>query len=364
MKEFMKVMIVYVVFPAWIGFGADSVDNEMRDWEKGQQERMMSRELARAVVSWLADANEAAGVESDRLTDSLLQLAEPSARAYFMAAQAARLRGKPDKAIQILEMAVAKYPEEKAPIGLVVPVKIVGRLWIASIAKQSSNLAKAKSVYETLLKDVTGVEGREGLMLSCNLYLVEIEFDKLKDTPRALARLEAIARVKTPEGAKGTTCAFYKAQAAYTSARISKGSGWTTDQVMAVSDAKLAPLLAVTELTLSGITGEPLVGSVKGTNIVAETLVNRTIAAGASRIEMDLARLGYGFDQQYKKDFAKAEKYYSALFQDESFFSPLAGIHLAMCKKDQGRVDEANKILDEVVAKYPGCKQLVSELRQ
>ncbi len=125
-----------------------------------------------------------------------------------------------------------------------------------------------------------------------------------------------------------------------------------------------AYLLAISHILLNGIAGEPLAGSTKGMNIVIEVLVDQTIKNSASRIDRDSARLGYGFDQQYKGNFAKAEKYYLSLLRNESFFSPIAGIYLAGCKKAKGKTVEADSILEQVRTKYPGYDSTVTELKE
>ena len=43
----------------------------------------------------------------------------------------------------------------------------------------------------------------------------------------------------------------------------------------------------------------------------------------------------------------EAEKHYSALFEEDSYFSPMGGIGLARCKKARGKADEANEALEK-----------------
>lgn len=62
----------------------------------------MQRDLGKAVMSWLADGNEPAALECDRLIDSLLAVREPTVRSYFLVAQVANLRQKPQDAITAL----------------------------------------------------------------------------------------------------------------------------------------------------------------------------------------------------------------------------------------------------------------------
>ena len=60
----------------------------------------------------------------------------------------------------------------------------------------------------------------------------------------------------------------------------------------------------------------------------------------------------------------EAEKHYSALFEEDSYFSPIGGIGLARCKKVQGKADEANEALEQVETRYPGYGPAVQEFKK
>ncbi|MDH4240556.1 MAG: tetratricopeptide repeat protein [Phycisphaerae bacterium] len=349
-------------------------ENQSRpvNWEKGRQERKLCRDLSKTVISWLSDANDSAAIECERLADSLLGLEEPGVRSYFIAAQVARLRQKSEKAISILEDVISKYPDETAPIGMHVPVKIVGHLWIATIAKQSGDMAKAKNVYETILtmlespKKIEGLEDKGGLMMICNLYLAETESLHLKRNDLALGRLEAIERIKKPAGQLGAGYDIYKGWAAYQHTKMSKGRVQAAQHLIAHPEMISASLLALTHLDLCGLIGAPLngLGNDKRINIVAHTLVDQIVQNAISPIDTSLVRLGYGFDQQYKGKLAKAEKYYSALLEEDTFFSPVAGIYLAMVKEAKGNTAEAEATLERLKTKYPGYKSEAAKVEE
>ena len=127
-----------------------------------------------------------------------------------------------------------------------------------------------------------------------------------------------------------------------------------------------APLIALSHLRLCGLIGAPLngLGNDKRINTVAHTLVDQVVQNAISPIDMSLARLGYGFDQQYKKNFTEAEKYYSALFEEDSYLSPVAGIYLAKVKKAKGNTAEAEATLERLITKYPGYKSLAVKVEE
>lgn len=339
------------------------------NWEQSSKEYEIKRDLCKAVMSWLADGNDMAALECDRLVDSLLATGEPTVRAYFIAAEVAILRQKSEKAISILEDVIKKLPDETAPIGMHVPVKIVGRLWTATIAKQSGDIAKAKNVYETILtmlespKKIEDLEDKGGLMMICNLYLAEIESSHLKRNDLALGRLEAIERIKKPAEQLYARYDIYKDWAAYQHTKMSKGRVQAAQHLIAYPEIISVPLLVITQLELIGISGEPLASS-GGMNVVIEVLVNRTIKNSPSEIDRSLARLGYGFDQQYKGNFAKAEKHYSVLLEEDAFFSPVAGLYLAIVKEAKGNTAEAEAILERVKTKYPGYNSVAAKVKE
>jgi len=324
-------------------------------------------------MSWLADGNDLAVLECDRLADSLLTTGEPTARAYFIAAQVANLRNKPQIAISSLEKAIEKYPDDKAPIRIDIPTNIVGCFWIANIAKQSGEIKQAQSIYKTLLsilsttENVKGVRDKGGLIMLCQLYLAEIESEQLQNNQKALSHLKAIEEVEKPTGLRGHRGAVYdlsKSWANYESTRITRGRGKANLELSPVSEHMSAYILAVQHLLITGIAGEPLVGSRRGMNIMMDRLIDRAIQSKYSRVDKDLAMLGYGYDQHHKGNFEKAEEHFSSLFQRDSFFSPVAGMSLARVKKAQNNTDDANKVLEQVKLKHPGYGTVVTRVRQ
>jgi len=321
----------------------------------------------------LADANESAGIECDGLADSLLVLEEPSVRAYFIAAQVANLRKNQNKAISILERVAKIHPDEIAPIGIVVPVKIAAYFWIATIAKQSGEIVKAKNQYEEVLRvlegpgKITGLDDTGGLIMMCHLKLAEMESAHFKNNERTIAHLKSVEKVRKPSGDLGNGYDIYKSWAAYQYSRLYNNNTEAARKLIGEPGMIYAPLFAVTQLQLAGIIGQPLAGYCgrdKRAEIIGKTLFDRTIQNDSSSTDRVLVNLVYAYVYQENKKFAEAEKYYSSILQEDSFFSPIAGIYLAQCKKKQGNTPEAEKVLDQVTAKYPGFKFFVDQTKQ
>lgn len=383
MRTYIKLVFAALVIVAGSSFAAGANQSRPANWEKGRQEWEIRRALSEKLISWLSDANDLAGEECDRLVDSLLTLPEPSVRTYFLAAQAAYLRKKPQKAILMLENVISKHPDEQSPV-MQFPIRIVGRFWISNIAKQSADITKAHNAYKAILEELKNLEdlrGKEGLMMICNLYLAEIESKCLKRKDLALARLEAIKKIEKPAGHWGEQYAVYKHWAIYEHTRISKGKAQAADQLITYPEFTISPLVAATQAKLCGISSNLFPDyppSDKRSDVIGKALLDRVINSTVSSIDRSLVRLIYAIVHQQRsqlaeakknypeaeKEYTEAAKYYLALFEEDSFFSPLAGLCLAQVKKAQDKTVEANSILEQVRTRYPGYDSLVDEVKQ
>jgi len=383
----LKYILVGLMILIWGSFAFGVDQSDLRNWKKGRQEWKIRRALSEKLISWLSDANALAGEECDRLVDSLLALPEPTIKAYFVAAQATYIRGKPQKAISILEDLISKNPDKPAEV-MQIPVRVVARFWIGTIARHSGDMTKAKNVYEMVLtmlespENIEGLEDKGGAMMICNLYLAEIESLHLKRNDLALARLEAIERIKKPAGQLSggyDIYDIYKGWAAYLRTKLSKGTAQASQQLVWYPEMMSAQLLAATQLKLCGIS--QVIGYYRPEHlragIIGKTLLDR-FRNTINPIDWSLVTLVYGFGYQgegqraqkeelhpeAEKHYAEVEKHYLALFKQDSFFSPLAGLCLAGCKKAQGKTVEADSILEQVRTKYPGYDSVVTKLKE
>jgi len=384
MKTCIKLLFVGLIVVIWssLGFGMNQPSFEEEYNVKGQEEWEIRRALSGKLISWLSDANESAGEECDRLVDSLLTLPEPSIEAYFVAAQATYIRGKPQVAISILEDLISKHSNKPAEV-MQLPVRVLARFWIGTIARHSGDMTKAKSVYETIRKNLRGREGENSLAMICNLYLAEIESKHMKRDDLALARLEEIKQLEKPAGHWGEQYEVYKAWTMYEHTRISKGKAQAAHELITYEEFAISPMVAGTQLKLCGIS--QVIGYYRPEHlragIIGRALLDRFRNNTISPIDWSLVTLVYGFSYlseaqqaqhaqkeelrpEAQKYYLEAEKYCSALFDDDSFFSPVAGICLAQCKKAQGKNTEADNLLEQVKTRYPGYESAVTELKE
>lgn len=397
MKAYIKLIAagLVILISNNIVLGTNVPSFEEEDNVKGRQEWEVRRALSEKLIFWLSDANGLAGEECDKLVDSLLALPEPSIKAYFVAAQVTYIRGKPQKAISILEDLISKHPDKPAEV-MQIPVRVVARFWIGTIARHSGDMTKAKNIYQTILENLEGLKGKTNLAMICNLYLSEIESKHMKRNDLAMERLEEIKQLERPAGHGGEQYEIYKNWAEYQYTRISKGKSQATQQLVPYGEIQSAPTVAATQLNLCGmskITGDYRADykyrTLEG-DIITRTLFGRFRNNTISAVDWSLVTFVYGYgyaceakyaqmatfvnepghacevqlSQKKEEYYLEAEKYLSALFDDDSFFSPVAGLYLALCKKAQDKTVEAESILEKVRTKYPGYDSAVTKLRE
>ena len=338
------------------------------DWAKRLQEHRLRKKIAKATVAWLQDQNEPDRLEADQLIDLLLEQDQLRVESYFIAAQSASLCENYQKAISILQDVIEKYPDEKAP-GFDLPVKIVGRFWLATVAKQSGDIDKAKSVYESILADMEALEmkqGGESIAMICNLYLAEIESEQ-QNKDIALARLRSVKQPKLP--AQGEWVGLYNTYIDWAKYEINKRVQKEKAAAALRGDKKtigLAHMVAMLHVSLSGIYSLPLSDYIldERGKILLDAVFNRAIKNEASKIDRNLSRLVAGYVKERAKSYTEAERYFFDLYKGDSYFSPIAGISLARCKRMENKTVEAVSILEQVRTKYPGYDSVVTDLKE
>jgi tetratricopeptide (TPR) repeat protein len=365
----MRVYLKLFALILCVIIGNSSIANESQFVTTISPERhkefLIERDLGKALLSWLADGNEPAEFECVKLVDSLMAVREPTVRSIFIQSQVANLRQKPKDAIAALEKAIEKYPNERAAVSSF-PIRIVGRFWIGTIARHSGDFAKAQQTYKSILNEPNALDGNEILTMICNLYLAEIDSEHLKNNKEALIHLNEIGNIPRPKKEILSQYDFYRDWAQYKIDEISKGKAEAVKNLKAYQGSVSSPYVTATHLYLSGLVLEPLSGCFdtdKKANKIGETFYNRIFQSGKSSIDEEIIKFTLGYSFEHSGRYAEAEIYLSELFNKETFLSPSAEFFLAIVKKDQKNLDEANKIMDQVLKKYPGYESAVTLVR-
>jgi tetratricopeptide (TPR) repeat protein len=367
MRVVIKLLVFVLCFVSSSVSMAGGTQNEITISPERQREFLIERDLGKAVMSWLADNNAPAALECDKLVDKLLAVREPTARTYFLEAQVANLRQNPKKTISALEKAIEKYPNEIAP-NMTFPIRIIGRFWIGTIARHSGDWTQAQKMYESILNEPNSLEGKEIYSMVSNLYLAEIYSDQLKNNKEALSKLNSCKSIPKLSEQRAEQYDFYSTWSQYKLNEISQGNEQAIKKINPNTTEVFSNYMwIVYHLELVGIVASPLAGccgSDRRKEEIGRTIYDRILQSGKSSIDESIVRFIYGFVYQQNKKYSDAEKYYSQLFNKETFLSPIAGIYLAQCKKIQNKTDDANNVLDQVIKKYPGYESAVTPVRK
>ncbi|MHC4665378.1 MAG: hypothetical protein ACYS9T_05400 [Planctomycetota bacterium] len=278
------------------------------------KEREMLRELQDSLEQWLKDDREADGAKCDSLVEHILSRPRGSPEAYFAAASAARLRGQPQKVVDILRKAIATCPKEKAP-GLNLPVDVVAYFRIGAIARHSGNAEEATKAYESAIKNIDGIEAAEFHKASCYMYLAEIAHEILKDDEPAMKRLREMTFIinsadiekMSPDWAE--VWPVLKGWTSYEYARVKSGK-------VPVSDGPKYPKAAD-----EGVLGLAMIQMSLG-GLEHHILLQQTAQSNKSSIDSALAKLALALSYMHSGRNLEARKYLSDLAESDSYFAP------------------------------------------
>ncbi len=337
------------------------------------RESRLLEELGNAAVAWLKEGKQSSILEVNKLIDSLLAESNLSVGAYFAAAKIANLCGQSEKAILILENVASKHGDADAPGSMIEPVDLMAYYWIGSIARHSGDGQRASRAYETIIEKSKKWEGlnqeRYAInLMHCNMYLAEIASDNLKDNTLALKRLDEVEKAieSVEKDHKPYEVKFFQDWAKYKASVIRNGKSQARQQLAAKDSNKVlstAFMTAVVQLSLTHLGGktDPSLfdGKPENGEFLGEALKRLVTESTKSPIDKRLAKFFTGTLELERKKFTEAEKHFSELFEEDSYFSPMAGIALAHCKKEQGKNAEAADVLKQVKNKYPGYKLAV-----
>ena len=206
------------------------------------------------------------------------------------------------------------------------------------------------------------------------MYLAEIASDNLKDDALALRRLDEVEKtIESIEKDKKTyDWEFIQDWAKYKRSAIKNGKT-KARQELTVKDSEKALATAVmtarVHLCLTHILGETDSSLYDGNpqqnmKVIGDASIKLATDGTRSPDDRQLAKLLVAVSDTEMKKYNEAEKQYSELFEEDSYFSPIAGIALAHCKKEQGKNAEADSILEKVKAKYSGYELAAEEVKK
>ncbi|MHC4184304.1 MAG: tetratricopeptide repeat protein [Planctomycetota bacterium] len=288
------------------------------------REREVLRQLRDSLEQWLKDHREPDAAKCDSLIEQILNRPRVSPEAYFTAASAVRLRGRPQKAADILRKALAICPKEKAP-GLNLPVDFVAHFRIGAMARHSGNAEEATKAYENAIKNTEGIEAAEFHKAICYMYLAEIAREILKDDQLAMKRLKEVTSIIDSVNVEKVSPDWagvwpvLKGWTSYEYARL-------RDVKAAVSDSSKYP-----EAADEGVLGLAMIRMSLG-GLEHPVLLQQAAQSDKSPIDSALAKLALAFNYMHSGKNLEARKYLSELAESDSYFAPygneLLNMHL------------------------------------
>ena len=296
--------------------------------------------------------------------EKMLRASSSEVSSSFIAAKMAWIFGRPSDAINILDRVVSKYGNAtNEQFGE--RNSIVGNLWIGTISRHSGDVHRAQKSYEDIMASIKGDESSSGLSVFCYLYKAEIADAILGRRDIALENIKKIKTINAPLGQNAVRLwRIYQEWADYQLIALTKEAKDARAFLKGdYSKRENCIILAMNQLGGNGITEEPSVGFYNDDRkVLLETSLALSIQCRTSPIDKSLSQLLMADIYERSKEPAKAEEYYSALLDGDSFFAPEGGIFLAECQKKQGKAEEARKTFAKITERFPGYAKLVETL--
>jgi tetratricopeptide (TPR) repeat protein len=322
-------------------------------------------DFGKAVRKWLDTQSEADGVECDKLADKLMADYKDNLAAYVVASELANLRGNKDKAIELMRLAVEKFPVTRTIDGRVklpkgidarLPLPLFAHLHIAAYAKQAGDLATARQEYEKAIEELADIQQEEKNVTTaiCHLYIAEIDVAQTGKTDALSQRIKLIRELTPPVISDEERQLFPDSDtpfeiivkwADYQLVKKTQGAEASYSKCKQPDD-EVFGMFIESHLVSSGLNGGQL--GPKVGNVIKQRVIDHS----ESELDKDTVLLFRGHVYEHQKDYTAAEKYYNILLQEESFLSPSGGAGLVRCKKLQGKDAEAEAIKKQLKLKY------------
>jgi hypothetical protein len=325
------------------------------------EEREFRRDLVAAFVGWAESGSRSDGRECDSLVEWVSEIERPGVETLFHAAQFAHLRGKTKRAVSLLDKAIDTYPDAKAR-GMGMPVKISARLWKGSMQRQCGDGAGAVETYEGL-KRILNMDERDHrfVLAICCLNIAQVASKSNRDRELFVRETDALLAMEKGSDTNVAECVdLYQKWALYARARKARGKSRALREMAAVQS--ISGLGAIGYANVNGMF--PYDAGAAISELTWKRLAKKVYAMRYGDFDKGAMRLVLGFSYWTNEDHERCDEYLEGLWKDRSFFSPVAGVLLAVSTSQQGKGAEALAILDEVAAKYPGYAEIVEERKK
>ena len=349
------------------------------EYDRQKQRLAQSREFRATTALYetlaleLSDKHSTASAQCDRLCDAIITNTDrPKAKALVTVAFAQSLRGNNDKALSLIEKAMAEHGEEEAPGGIVMPLKLAGNFWVGAIARHDGKTKQAVNAYKAILGCVDRGQAGAADWVFATLYLAEINSTALKDDQKALELFDSIKNMPAPSDPRlAEPLKAYAEWARYFGDRIRDKNGKAA--AIHPDQSRNALLTAVTHAQVAGLANDPSRGAMSQGEgrALLDARLRRYIEDGVSTIDREIVQLCYGmeysrfdFGEPSKERDAFAEKQLSDLFNSDSFWAPVAGMTLAYGQALRGKTAESDATYEQVKQRFPEYESAIAQAKQ
>lgn len=320
------------------------------------------RGVPEAFVRWAETGRWSDARECDAMLVAVLEAEKPGVKGLFLASQFSHLRGNTRRAMSLLDKAIRMYPDATGP-GTSLRVKILGRLWMGTMQRQTGDGQGAIETYEAL-KQMLNMEEREHRLVRaiCCLNIAQVASRGMRNRELFIRETDALLAIEeTSDTNLADFVDFYQKWALYARAKKTKGKDAALKEV--VAPQSLSPYIVIGHANVNGMLPYHGLKS-KEQEAIWKRLAGKVQAMRYGDFDKGAMRWAFGVGYFINKDYEQADTYLGALQKEDDFFSPVAGVWLAESKKKQGKQAEGLAVLEKVGAKYPGYGQVVDDRKK
>lgn len=329
--------------------------------EKRRREYSLRSNIVGAFVKWEQSRKSSDAAELDAILASIMDIDELGPVPFFYGAQLAYVRGNTHLAISLLNQAIHLYADEKAP-ETILPVKVHGRLWIANMQRQTGDGGGAIETYEMLRKQLDLQKPDQTLALAISwLNTAQIAAERSSDADffnKATDSLLAITEAPD-EGAKDCLD-FFQRWALYQ--RTKKAEGKRAAATAMAAPRSISPFIGFGYLNVNGMDPSYRFPEEQQT-LIWKLLMAKIDKMPAGDFDKGIMRWTRGCSYWMNKDYARSDIELKSLLDEDTFFSPLAGLMLAESHRQRQKDSDADTLLSTIAAKYPGYAEAVEKKR-
>jgi len=329
--------------------------------DKRRREYSLRNNVVSALVKWEQSRKPSDADELDTMLTSIMDIDDLGPAPFFYGAQVAYVRGNTHLAISLLNQALHLYPDENAT-GIVVPVKVLAPLWIANMQRQTADGSAAIETYDMLRNQLDIEKPAQLFALAISwLNTAQIAAERTRDTELFNRATDSLLTISEPpdDTVKGGLD-FLQKWALYQRTKRTDGKGAA---ITALSPPEsFSPYIGCGYLDMNGMLPYYRFRP-EGQAVIEKLLMAKVDVMPTGDFDKGIMRWTRACSYSMDKDYARSDIELKSLFDEDTFFSPLAGLMLAESHRQRQKDSEADTLLSTIATKYPGYGEAVEKKR-